>query len=90
MFRIAEPLPPIVHLSHLCYITSGKTHSGPMRFSFVQPTTATSTDSGAQGVWTYARDEVTLGALLDREIRSVLVSEVGQEEADAWEGAGVE
>lgn len=68
----------------------GHPHSGPMRFSFVQPTTATSTESGTQGIWTYARDEVTLGALLDREIRSVLVSEVGQEEADAWEGAGVE
>jgi hypothetical protein len=87
VFRVADSRPPyspsllhnIVH-----------PHSGPMRFSFVQPTTATSTDSGAQGVWTYARDEVTLGALLDREIRSVLVSEVGQEEADAWEGAGVE
>lgn len=56
-----------------------------MRFSYVPPTS-----SSAEGVWTYARDDVTLGALLDREIRSVLVSEVGQEEADAWEGAGVQ
>ena len=61
-----------------------------MRFSFISPTSTSSSSASAQGVWTYARDEVTLGALLDREIRSVLVSEVGQEEADAWVGSGVE
>jgi len=41
------------------------------------------------GTWFYNRDQTTIGRLLDREIRSVLVSEVGKEEAEAWEGVGV-
>lgn len=60
-------------------------YSGPMRYSYL----ASSGDPNV-GTWTYARDNVTIGALLDREVRSVLVSEVGQEEADAWTGVGVQ
>jgi hypothetical protein len=56
-----------------------------MRFSYSKP----ASDS-AQGTWVYPRDDTSLGALIDREVRSVLVGEVGQEEADAWVGAGIE
>ncbi len=41
------------------------------------------------GAWFYPRDQTTIGGLLDREIRSVLVGEVGQAEAEAWEGVGI-
>jgi len=60
-------------------------YSGPMRFSFTK-----STPESTEGTWVYARDDTSLGALIDREVRSVLVSEVGQEEADAWVGAGIQ
>ena len=56
-----------------------------MRFSFVKPT-----PESTEGTWIYARDDTSLGALIDREVRSVLVSEVGQEEADGWVGAGIQ
>ncbi|KAJ9128060.1 hypothetical protein QFC24_000351 [Naganishia onofrii] len=61
---------------------------GPMRFSYIAPTDAATED--AEGpVWFYTRDKVTLGALLDQEIRSVLAAEVGEGEARAWPGVVV-
>jgi hypothetical protein len=59
-----------------------------MRFSHA-PDTPASNDEPDPGTWFYNRDQTTIGSLLNREIRSVLVSEVGKEEADAWEGVGV-
>lgn len=46
-------------------------------------------DDGAPARWFYARDGVTLGALLDGEIRSVLSAEVGESEAKRWQGVAV-
>lgn len=73
-----------------------------MRFNYVPPSptsptssappTATATTSDLpleEGHWFYPRDEVTLGQLLDREIRSVVVGEVGEEEGGEWVGVGV-
>lgn len=51
-----------------------------MRFSFAD---------AAGGKWYYARDQVSLGELLDRELSSVLEAEVGKQDAKAWSGVGV-
>lgn len=57
-----------------------------MRFSYVKPSTDSSIDDGH---WYYPRDDITIGGLLDKEVRSLLVSEVGETDAKAWEGVGV-
>lgn len=61
--------------------------SGPARFSYAPQGAAETEDGGAR--WFYARDGVTLGALLEQEIRSVLSAEVGESEAKRWEGVVV-
>ena len=58
--------------------------SGPARFSY-----APEGDEERGARWYYARDQVTLGSVLDQEIRSVLVAEVGERDAQAWRGSGV-
>lgn len=62
--------------------------SGPARFSYA-PEGAAEMEDGAPARWFYARDGVTLGALLDGEIRSVLSAEVGESEAKRWQGVAV-
>lgn len=61
--------------------------SGPMRFSYAPGEGDAEAREGAR--WFYSRDGVTLGAVLDQEIRSVLVAEVGERDAQAWQGPGV-
>ncbi|GHJ85466.1 hypothetical protein NliqN6_1868 [Naganishia liquefaciens] len=61
--------------------------SGPARFSYAPKDAADATSRGAR--WFYARDGVTLGSVLDQEIKSVLVAEVGERDAQAWQGSGV-
>lgn len=61
--------------------------SGPARFSYAPEGTSETEEGGAR--WFYARDGVTLGALLDGEIRSVLSAEVGESEAKRWQGVAV-
>lgn len=58
--------------------------SGPARFSY-----APQGDDARGARWYYARDGVTLGSVLDQEIRSVLVAEVGERDAQGWQGSGV-
>jgi hypothetical protein len=66
--------------------------SGPMRFSYIAPNSANNiiTNNGAEGpVWFYTRDNITLGTLIDQEVRSVLAAEVGEGQARSWPGVAV-
>lgn len=63
--------------------------SGPARFSYAPEEAGADAKAGAGARWFYSRDGVTLGGVLDQEIRSVLVAEVGERDAKAWPGAGV-
>jgi frataxin len=64
--------------------------SGPARFSYVPEVEGEGAQEGKEGArWFYSRDGVTLGHVLDQEIRSVLVAEVGERDAQAWHGPGV-
>ncbi|KAJ9125370.1 hypothetical protein QFC22_000330 [Naganishia vaughanmartiniae] len=62
---------------------------GPMRFSYIAPNDSTDIAEGEGPVWFYTRDKITLGALLEQEIRSVLAAEVGEGEAGSWPGVAV-